>query len=794
MRQSEHTIGFRRTLVALAVLAACGYAYGQDATTAKPENSVSAGFAHVTGDPKDRSLFGQYNGLREDDNYLLLDFDYVNRNDATATWLKAYGRNLGLDTREAGVLYKQQGSWKLGADYSELVHYNIRTINTGASNLDSTSPVYSRLATPGTGSDVDLHQKRESGTINFDMWFGQNLLFESSFKDEKKTGARFWGRGYDCAAYVCGSSTSTAINQNNFVKNALLAMPEPLDATTKQLEAKLTWNYGPLNLTGGYYGSWYNNDFGSINPTVPNVFNNGLGQPFPGYPAVNGNIIPGGGMSLQQVLQSPVALPPDNDSQQVYLSGNYAFTPTTKLTFKAAYAKMTQDEDFASMGLTGAPAGVNNLGGKVENTQFQIGITSRPYKGLNLLANYRYEKNDDKTPNALYNVEGSATFPTVNPQTYINEFWFNNHTNYKKEFGKLEAGYLLPYATRVTFGIDYKKIEREVPTEATAEMDNVAGLSALRTDSHETGYRLEVRRSMSESLNGAVTVGHSNRNGSDWTTLSALDPNAPGTSAANLALINQYCNGRACYGQVIPGSAVIGLSATSPFPIEMVDTSKNYWKANADYTPIERLTLQVNVEQSQETNQGDISQAAGGKGWRETDNRFLGLDASFQLAADWAVTGYVSRGVNAQYINHSTGYLADISNSSDAFGVALKGRVSERIGVGFSATYLNDVTHYNLGASPSATGGPASATNVQQAALGLSDVNYRESVFNFYGTYALNPNSDLRFDLTHFVGHLYEWTWSNNGVPFTYADNTTVTLQPNQTVTYLGLRYAYHWK
>jgi MtrB/PioB family decaheme-associated outer membrane protein len=781
MRQSEHTIGFRRTLVALAVLAACSSAYGQDAAAGKPESFVSVGAAHVTGDPKDRSLFGQYNGLREDDNYLLLDFDYVNRNDATATWLKAYGRNLGLDTREAGVSYKQQGSWKLGVDYSELVKQDIRTINTGASNLDSTSPVYSRLSTPGTGNDVNLHQKREGGTVNFDMWFGQNLLFEGTFKDEKKTGARFWARGYDCAAYVCGSSTSTAISQNSFVKNALLAMPEPLDATTKQLDAKLTWNYGPLNLTGGYYGSWYNNDLGSINATVPNVFNNGLGQPFPGYPAVNGNIIAGGGMSLQQVLQSPMALPPDNEMHQVYLAGNYAFTSTTKLTFKAAYAKMTQDEDFASMGLTGAPAGVSNLDGKVDNTQFQIGITSRPIAGLNLLANYRYEKNEDKTPNAPYNVEGTAVVPATNPTTYINDVWMNNHVNFKKEFAKLEAGYALPYATRVTFGVDYRKIEREVPTEATAEMDNVAGLSALRTDSHETGYRLELRRSMNESLNGAVTFGHANRTGSDWTSLSgATDPT--------------YCSGRPCYGQVLPGSSIIALSTTSIFPIEMVDTSKNYWKANADYTPIERLTLQVNAEQSKETNQGDISQAAGGKGWRETDNRFLGIDASFQLAADWVATGYVSRGVNALYINHSTGYLGDISNSSDAFGVGLKGRLSELIGVGITATYLNDVTHYNMGASPSATGAPPSTANVQQAALGLPDVNYRQTVFNVYGTYALSRNSDLRADLTHFVGHLHEWQWSNNGVPFTYADNTTVTIQPDQQVTYFGLQYAYHWK
>ena len=40
-----------------------------------------------------------------------------------------------------------------------------------------------------------------------------------------------------------------------------------------------------------------------------------------------------GGTSLQNVLQLPMALPPDNQAHQFYVSGNYAWTPKTRSTW-----------------------------------------------------------------------------------------------------------------------------------------------------------------------------------------------------------------------------------------------------------------------------------------------------------------------------------------------------------------------------------------------------------------------------------------------------------------------------
>ncbi len=50
---------------------------------------------------------------------------------------------------------------------------------------------------------------------------------------------------------------------------------------------------------------------------------------------------------------------------------------------------------------------------------------------------------------------------------------------------------------------------------------------------------------------------------------------------------------------------------------------------------------------------------------------------------------------------------------------------------------------------------------------------------------------DLRFDLQYIIEKLDEWSWGFNGVPWVYSDGTTVSLNPDQRVTFAALRYIY---
>jgi hypothetical protein len=77
---------------------------------------------------------------------------------------------------------------------------------------------------------------------------------------------------------------------------------------------------------------------------------------------------------------------------------------------------------------------------------------------------------------------------------------------------------------------------------------------------------------------------------------------------------------------------------------------------------------------------------------------------------------------------------------------------------------------------------------------GLPEVAYDEFRLRLFGKYALEKNADLRIDLVHFRARLDEWTWGYNGVPFTYSDNTTVSFDTKQHVTFLGATYIYKWR
>ncbi len=813
MTTSRRNRNVSPALLTLAVLAAIGQARAQATDDIKlltePESSVTVGVSGVSGDSKDRAQFGMFNGMRKDRGYLLLDLDYITRDNATGTWVTMQGRNLGLDNREFRVGMQKQGDWKVFGEYNEITRHSPFTVNTGMRDVGSTRPVVVPIAVPGSGTDYDFKLERKAASAGFEKWLGPNLRFDASFKNEEKDGTRMWGRGYDCAAYVCGSSTTAAMNQANFLKNAILMVPEPISSTIKQFDAKLNFHDEKLNLTAAYYASFYTNANGNISPVVPNSLYGGNGTLVAAlYPAVGTNIIAGGGTSLQNVLQSPMSLQPDNQAHQLSLSGAYAFTPSTRATFKYAFGRYTQNRDYAAMGLSGSAPGADNLGGRVDSVAAQFGLTARPMRDLSMLANVSYARKEDKTPLALYNVEAKAIFPATVPASYTNlnqigipgAVWNNNHTSNTHLLGKLEASYRLPDGYRATLGLDYRLIEHLVPESRVEEA--LGGLGPLREKTTETGYRFDVRRGMSETVNGSIGFSSSKRTGSDWTNLSTLNPGVPTViTAANTFLINTYCGRRECYGQQLSAASILQLNGNTPFPSHMADVQRDKWKLSIDWTPMEQFGLQLMAEDGKDKNVMPVDPASGGKGWRDTGVSFYSLDMSYTISDAWKLTGFASVGEQTMHINHSTGYVGDLNNRSEAFGLTLTGKASSLLQIGASFTYINDINKYGAAAATGIAGDrlvgvtitQPNANNLAQAAVGLPDVTFRKTLVSVYGQYSLNRKSDIRLDLAHQKSKYDDWVWGTPTALFVFSDNTSVKQQVDQSVTFVGVSYIYRF-
>ena len=52
----------------------------------------------------------------------------------------------------------------------------------------------------------------------------------------------------------------------------------------------------------------------------------------------------------------------------------------------------------------------------------------------------------------------------------------------------------------------------------------------------------------------------------------------------------------------------------------------------------------------------------------------------------------------------------------------------------------------------------------------------------------------MRVDFIHHRTSFNEWTYSPNGIPFLYSDNTTISAQEKQSVSFIGASYIYKFK
>src|SRR5262252_6229841 len=100
-----------RVLAGAALLAAGSPALAEDDSVVqliKPESTVRLGVGWLSDDDR---RFGQYTGAKDKGAYLLLDADYVKRDDASGAWMRVFGRNVGLDSREVRGEYQLQGNF-----------------------------------------------------------------------------------------------------------------------------------------------------------------------------------------------------------------------------------------------------------------------------------------------------------------------------------------------------------------------------------------------------------------------------------------------------------------------------------------------------------------------------------------------------------------------------------------------------------------------------------------------------------------------------------------------------------
>jgi MtrB/PioB family decaheme-associated outer membrane protein len=694
-------------------LALGGAAQAQDvdpeiAELTRPESALSVGLGYWG---QDRPRLGTYDGMQEKGGYGLLDLLINSRDDRTGTWFILDGRNLGLDTTQLRADWLRQGNLGVFLEYNRIPRSEPYTVLTSVSGIGSTVQRVPLLSTLSPG-EVHLGTMREGIGAGFNKILGGGYDLRVNFRSEEKTGDRLWGRG----------------GQPEFAA-------EPIDSTTRQLEAIFAYTGKAFQVQGGYYGSWYTNQNGMVDTAR---------------------------VDAAGVLTTPIflSLPLDNQAHQLFVNGGYNLSERTRATFKVAYTHASQNEEIpVGAGVAvfaGAPA---SLEGRIDTTLLQAGITSRTTNDFSWLASVRYHDNNERTPQVRV-VQTAATCGTCVDNTPL---------RFQTLSGKLEGTYRMAYGLSMVGGLEHASQERDVPFGHL----NAAGLDAQRyvpwrAELDETTARVELRRSLAETLNGRVAFLHSKRDGSEYTPAAADQPQAD--------LIN---------------------------PIHIADRDRNKVKLMLDWAVIEPLTLTFNAEYAKDEYGHSDSRPYG---LRDGTATLFSLDAAYAINERWQVNAwYTHDNTKANQFaqrNANNGAAeaekeANLEDTGDTFGAGLRGALTPKLRAGVELLYSKNVNKYPETITLTGAGGVFPTVGGVTAAP-LPNITNKMTRLKVHAAYALEKTAEVRFEYAHERWQTDDWSWMfANGTPFTYGtttDGTQVQQAPKQTADWLAVRYIYRFQ
>jgi MtrB/PioB family decaheme-associated outer membrane protein len=376
-----------------------------------------------------------------------------------------------------------------------------------------------------------------------------------------------------------------------------------------------------------------------------------------------------------------------------------------------------------------------------------VGVNSRLTQAFTLNANLRYYDKDDQTPTA--------------PNYYTSGADIHYHfgQSMRTLSGKVEGIYRFADVYTLVAGLDEKRQKRELPMVGdTGVLRNVR--TSYRDKLNETTGRLELRRSLTDTVNGSVSWVHAKRDGSAYTS----------QLTANQAFV-----------------------LANPFNI--ADRTRNKARLSVDWTPAEAVNLQFVMEDGKDKYSGENLY-----GMEEGKNRLYSLDASWAINDKLSVNAWYSYDENKArqtgQLGNNTGtqYRYDLKDNANSLGLGVKWEATSALRFGSNLEWMRSASQYGINAWNATT--LAAVNPAAGQSYDVPDINNKHLRLSVFATYALNKASTLRFDVIYDKWKTNDWTWvGSDGVSPMYFDATTgVAMRPNQSATFVGVRYIHKFQ
>ena len=383
--------------------------------------NAELGALYVT---EDSAKFGDYTGLSEKGGYVIADAEGKSTGESGYS-LEYSLEDLGLDSRSGIIEGGKQGSYDFFLSYDAIPKYRYDTaytpyLGTGSNSLslpdDWVGGDTTREMTTLSSSlrQVDVKHDRETWGIGGRFFAAENWKFALAFHREDRQ-----GKGIASGSFI--------------YKGAQLH--KPIDYTTDRVDASARYSADTWHLELAYFASQFDNKSSSL------YWDN----PF----TVSGDARDAG----------QIALEPDNDFQQILVSGSKRFGHHTVLTGTFSTGTGSQNQSFLPYTVNSAlqidPLPASNLDGDVETTHYDIGVTSRPtsLRKLKLKAWWKYDERDNSSRTELF------TTPVLN-DSWVDSQYVNPQYSFERTRFHASAEYDVLDDLGLAIGADFGQLDR----------------------------------------------------------------------------------------------------------------------------------------------------------------------------------------------------------------------------------------------------------------------------------------------------------------------------------------------
>lgn len=723
----------------------------------RPVSTIEIGVGTI-----DQGAFAarSYDGLEREGGFLIGNFDlrgsqysYGNDTDDRTRW-RLTGTDLGLSSRSLTAEYGQQGAYRITFGYDQirrLYSDSYQTPFVGAGSANLTLPAgFVRAADTGAMSTLaasmrsfDLETTRQRFELGLSYWLTQDWEFKLSFRNDNHDGSKL--RGVEFGSN--GGNPRTVL------------IPEPLDSSTKLVDASIAFSGEFSRFVLSYHGSFFSNHIDSVtlqNPYTSAPWVGGAsGLPI-GFPLPNGRI----------------GVAPDNQFHQLSASGSYDYSTRTRLTLTASHGRMKQDQTFLpytiNPGLTSFALPRTSLDGLVETTFLNAKLSMRPVRNLSVHASLRYDNRENKTPQSEYIYIGGDIQLQPPPASDTDRIRTNLPRSRRQEQFTLDADYRLAPATAIKVGFDRADVKRTF-----AEVEHTS----------EDTYLVELRHGGSGPWSVTASQAWLKRRGSEY--------------LHNVSFLASYTSPAFVSGLVAANGCMDLIRCIRIGPLQnkfyLADRDRERSRLTVGFIPDAPISVQARADWNRDRYPNSPYGVTEAPGWS------VGADLGYVLGNALSATLFYtfedqrsserSRQITSpiaaapsspasDWVNH----LVD-KTSSIGVGMKYKGLLGGRLELAADAIAVRGRTEISTTVGPGVP--PA-----QNPATPLPDLTVRSANFILTARYAVDRHSGIRFYYGYYWLKSTDWALEQVDVATLANVIGTRELPAHYSVHALGISYV----